>query len=80
MVLAIEPMINMGGSAVKVLEDQWTAVTKDGSLSRLESEVVGWAALMEVSNRAVYVGVAEVSVYVDEDQKSRGSAAHSCRS
>ncbi len=33
MVLAIEPMINMGTSAVRVLEDQWTAVTKDGSLS-----------------------------------------------
>ena len=33
MVLAIEPMINMGGSAVRVLEDQWTAVTRDGSLS-----------------------------------------------
>ena len=33
MVLAIEPMINLGGSAVRVLEDQWTAVTRDGSLS-----------------------------------------------
>jgi methionyl aminopeptidase len=33
MVLAIEPMVNMGGSAVRVLEDRWTAVTRDGSLS-----------------------------------------------
>jgi methionyl aminopeptidase len=33
MVLAIEPMVNMGGAAVQVLEDQWTAVTRDGSLS-----------------------------------------------
>lgn len=33
MVLAIEPMINMGGSEVKILEDGWTAVTADGSLS-----------------------------------------------
>lgn len=33
MVLAIEPMINIGGHAVKVLEDGWTAVTVDGSLS-----------------------------------------------
>jgi methionyl aminopeptidase len=32
-VLAIEPMVNMGGAAVKVLEDRWTAVTADGSLS-----------------------------------------------
>jgi methionyl aminopeptidase len=33
MVLAIEPMVNMGGAAVKILEDRWTAVTVDGSLS-----------------------------------------------
>ncbi|OQW64974.1 MAG: type I methionyl aminopeptidase [Nitrospira sp. ST-bin4] len=33
MVLAIEPMVNMGGSAIRVLEDRWTAVTADGSLS-----------------------------------------------
>jgi methionyl aminopeptidase len=33
MVLAIEPMVNMGKSAVKVLADGWTAVTRDGSLS-----------------------------------------------
>jgi len=33
MVLAIEPMVNMGKSEVKVLEDGWTAVTLDHSLS-----------------------------------------------
>jgi methionyl aminopeptidase len=33
MVLAIEPMVNMGGSAVRILADRWTAVTADGSLS-----------------------------------------------
>ena len=33
MVLAIEPMVNMGKAGVKVLSDGWTAVTKDGSLS-----------------------------------------------
>jgi len=33
MVLAIEPMINMGSSGVRVLDDRWTAVTADGSLS-----------------------------------------------
>jgi methionyl aminopeptidase len=33
MTLAIEPMVNMGRDAVKVLGDGWTAVTKDGSLS-----------------------------------------------
>jgi methionyl aminopeptidase len=33
MVLAIEPMVNFGKPAVKVLGDGWTAVTRDGSLS-----------------------------------------------
>ena len=33
MVLAIEPMINAGGPDVRVLEDGWTAVTTDQSLS-----------------------------------------------
>lgn len=33
MVLAIEPMINLGRYEVKTLEDQWTVVTRDKSLS-----------------------------------------------
>ena len=33
MVLAIEPMVNAGAPGVRVLEDQWTAVTQDGSYS-----------------------------------------------
>jgi methionyl aminopeptidase len=33
MVLAIEPMVNMGGPEVMLKSDGWTAVTKDGSLS-----------------------------------------------
>ncbi|MDD3776000.1 MAG: type I methionyl aminopeptidase [Actinomycetota bacterium] len=33
MVLAIEPMLNIGRSAVKVLDDGWTVVTQDGSTS-----------------------------------------------
>jgi methionyl aminopeptidase len=33
MCIAIEPMVNVGGPDVKVLEDGWTAVTTDGSLS-----------------------------------------------
>jgi methionyl aminopeptidase len=33
MVLAIEPMVNAGKSAVRILEDRWTAVTQDASLS-----------------------------------------------
>ncbi len=33
MVLAIEPMVNVGGHKVRVLEDDWTAVTADGKPS-----------------------------------------------
>ncbi|MBI5042402.1 MAG: type I methionyl aminopeptidase [Nitrospirae bacterium] len=33
MTLAIEPMVNMGRWEIQILEDNWTAVTKDGSLS-----------------------------------------------
>jgi len=33
MTLAIEPMINAGGWEVVILDDGWTAVTRDGSLS-----------------------------------------------
>jgi len=33
MTLAIEPMVNAGGADVRILNDRWTVVTKDGSLS-----------------------------------------------
>jgi methionyl aminopeptidase len=52
MTLAIEPMINMGGSAVRVLSDNWTVVTADGQpsahfehtvlVTKGEPEVLTW--------------------------------------
>lgn len=33
MTIAVEPMINAGGYGVKVLDNNWTVVTSDGSLS-----------------------------------------------
>lgn len=33
MTIAVEPMINIGGYQVKVLDNKWTVVTLDGSLS-----------------------------------------------
>ena len=33
MVLAIEPMVNVGKPGARVLDDKWTAVTEDGSYS-----------------------------------------------
>ncbi|NIP58917.1 MAG: GNAT family N-acetyltransferase [Gemmatimonadetes bacterium] len=37
-----------------------------------EGGIVGWAALSPVSDRCVYGGVAEVSVYVGEEARGRG--------
>ncbi len=37
-----------------------------------EEKVLGWAALSPVSNRCVYGGVAEVSVYVSENSRGLG--------
>jgi L-amino acid N-acyltransferase YncA len=34
--------------------------------------IVGWAALSGVSDRCVYGGVAEISVYVDDEARGRG--------
>lgn len=33
MTLAVEPMVNAGGTDIKIQDDGWTAVTADGSLS-----------------------------------------------
>jgi methionyl aminopeptidase len=33
MAITVEPMVNLGGAAVRFLEDGWTVVTADGSLS-----------------------------------------------
>jgi methionyl aminopeptidase len=52
MVLAIEPMVNMGGSGVKILQDGWTVVTVDGKpsahfehtvlITKGEAEILTW--------------------------------------
>lgn len=44
MVLAIEPMVNQGRAAVRVLSDGWTAVTVDGLLSAHFEHTVAVAA------------------------------------
>ena len=52
-------------NAARLPVPRLVARSEDGS-------VVGWAALSPVSSRCVYGGVAEVSVYVAEDQRGRG--------
>jgi methionyl aminopeptidase len=56
MTLAIEPMVNAGGAGVKILNDGWTVVTQDGSLSahfehtvlitETEPEILTWPERM----------------------------------
>ena len=43
---------------------RWIAVDGD--------QIIGWAALSPVSDRCVYGGVAEVSVYIDSKSRGRG--------
>ncbi len=42
--VTVEPMINAGGYQVKILEDGWTAVTRDRSLSAQFEHTVGVTA------------------------------------
>jgi len=52
MIIAIEPMVNLGGDATKALDDGWTVVTKDGSLSaQFEHSVAVTATGYEILSR-----------------------------
>jgi len=62
MTLAIEPMVNAGAAAVKTLNDRWTVVTQDGSLSahfehtvlvtEAEPEILTWPHGMPLKSKA----------------------------
>lgn len=54
--------------------DSWDkAHRKDCRLTAVvDNQVVGWAALSNVSGRCVFSGVAEVSLYVDTDYRGKG--------
>ncbi|QNF28232.1 GNAT family N-acetyltransferase [Metabacillus elymi] len=41
-------------------------------IATIDNQVVGWTALSPVSGRCVYAGVAEVSVYVNSNDKGKG--------
>jgi methionyl aminopeptidase len=62
MVLAIEPMVNAGGAGVKVLQDGWTAVTSDRSLS----------AHFEHTVAVTSDGAEVLSVVVDSERSGAG--------
>jgi methionyl aminopeptidase len=44
MVFTVEPMVNAGRPEVKILDDGWTAVTRDRSLSAQFEHTVGVTA------------------------------------
>ena len=44
-------------------------------VAELQGEVLGWAALAPVSERAVYEGVAEISIYVGREMRGLGVGA-----
>ncbi len=57
MVFTVEPMINLGGADVRVLDDGWTVVTADGSLSaQFEHTILVTREGFEVLTQAVDVG------------------------
>ncbi len=69
--------IATGDATFETAVPEWAAW--DGShleagrlVARLDGEIAGWAALSPVSDRCVYGGVAEVSVYIDPACAGRG--------
>ncbi|SIR17941.1 GNAT family N-acetyltransferase [Halanaerobium kushneri] len=41
-------------------------------VARSSGSVIGWAALSPISSRCVYRGVAELSIYIDQDYRGNG--------
>jgi L-amino acid N-acyltransferase YncA len=41
-------------------------------LAKKDNEIIGWAALTQVSSRCVYEGVAEVSIYIEQEFRGKG--------
>lgn len=54
--------------------DKWDSghLRKCRLVAKSRGSILGWAALSRVSDRPVYSGVAEVSVYVGKDYQHRG--------
>jgi L-amino acid N-acyltransferase YncA len=54
--------------------EEWDArhLAEHRFVAERDERVVGWVALLAVSSRECYSGVAEVSIYVNEDARSQG--------
>jgi len=80
MVLAIEPMVNAGKAAVRVLDDGWTAVTKDGSLSaHFEHTVVVTEAGCEILTWLEVAGGGRADEAGQHVLARRSQASHEAR-
>ena len=72
-----EQGIRQGDATFEVSAPDWdvwdsTHLTCCRLVAALDRRVIGWAALSPVSERCVYQGVAEVSVYVDQERQGQG--------
>jgi phosphinothricin acetyltransferase len=72
-----EDGIKTGNATFEISAPQWESWDKahiqQCRLVAVENKkVLGWAALVPVSGRCVYAGVAEVSVYINADARGRG--------
>lgn len=69
--------IATGHATFETTAPQWEKWDQDHlnfarHVALVNNKVVGWAALSPVSGRCVYGGVAEVSLYVDENSRGLG--------
>lgn len=69
--------IGTGNATFETEAPDWEQWDKDHLkdcrlVAKSEGEIVGWVALSPVSNRCVYHGVAEVSLYVRDSFRGRG--------
>jgi L-amino acid N-acyltransferase YncA len=75
--LIYEKGINTGNATFQTSAPSWedwnaSHLTTCRIVAQSNDQIIGWAALTPVSSRCVYVGVAEVSVYVDPQHSGKG--------
>jgi len=69
--------IETGNATFETETPDWEAWNKSHLrecrlVARSDDQVVGWAALSPVSNRCIYTGVAEASIYVRSSARGQG--------
>ncbi len=69
--------LETGYASLETTVPQWSEWTNSHLhfcrfVAKMNNEVVGWSALSKVSERYVYRGVAEISIYVDPEYHGKG--------